>query len=85
MYICIQSLLVHPMHTVTRIQVLGYKIVTLEYVGHEMRAILSFRYLHNIVPSFCKTPHTLNSNILFIRDKTIHVRNDSLKRCEFGL
>ena len=50
----------------------------------KMRAILSFRYLHNIISDFDETSHTLNRNILFIRDKTIRgdktirVRNDSL-------
>ena len=44
----------------------------------KMRAILGFRYLHNIISDFYEISHTLNRNILFIRDKTIHVRNDSL-------
>ena len=48
----------------------------------KMRAILSFRYLHNIISDFYETSHTLNRNNLFIRDKTIRVRNDSLYRCE---
>ena len=37
------------------------------------------------VPDHCLSfyfSHTLNRNILFIRDKTIRVRNDSLWRCE---
>ena len=34
----------------------------------KMRAILSFRYLHNIISDFDETSHTLNRNILFIRD-----------------
>ena len=40
----------------------------------KMRGILSFRYLHNIISDFDETSHTLNRNILFIRDKTIRVR-----------
>ena len=44
----------------------------------KMRVILSFRYLHNIISDFDETSHTLNRNILFIRDKTIRERNDSL-------
>ena len=42
----------------------------------KMRAILCFRYLHNIVSDFYETSHILNRNIIFIRDKTICVRND---------
>ena len=44
----------------------------------KIRAILSFRYLHNIISDFYETSLTLNRNILFIRDETIRVRNDSL-------
>ena len=47
-----------------------------------MRAILSFRYLHNIISDFDETSHTLYINILFIRHKIIRVRNDLLQRCE---
>ena len=43
----------------------------------KMRAIFKFRYLHNIISDFYETSHTLNRNILFIRDKTIPLRNDS--------
>ena len=42
----------------------------------KMRAISSFRYFHNIISDFDETAHTLNRNILFIRDKTIRIRND---------
>ena len=62
----------------TRRQMLRYKSVTLKYVRHEMRAILTFRYLPNIFSDFYEISHTLNRNILFFRDKTIRVRNDSL-------
>ena len=44
----------------------------------KMRAILSFRYLHNIISDFDESSHTLNRNVLFIRDKTIRECNDSL-------
>ena len=44
----------------------------------KMRAILSFRYLHNTMSDFYETSRTLNRNIVVIRDKTIRVRNDSL-------
>ena len=62
----------------TRRQVLRYKSVTLKYVGHENAS-----YIKSSVFTYSdETSHTLNRNILFIRDKTIRVRNDSLKRCE---
>ena len=44
----------------------------------KMRAILSFRYVHNIISDVYETSHTLNRNILFIRDKTLRMRNKSL-------
>ena len=37
----------------------------------KIRAILSFWCLHNIISDFYETSHTMNRNILFIRDKTI--------------
>ena len=48
----------------------------------KMRAVLSFRYLNSTVSDFYETSHTLKRNIVFIRDKTIRERNDSLYRCE---
>ena len=39
----------------------------------KMRALLSIRYLCNIISDFYETSHTRNRNILFIRDKTIRV------------
>ena len=44
----------------------------------KMRAISIFRYMHNVTSDFYETSHTLNKNILFIRDKTIRVRNNAL-------
>ena len=64
------------MHLTQR-QVLRYKSVTLKYVGHENVGYIKFRYLHNIISDFYETSHTLNRNIVFIRDKTIRLRNDS--------
>ena len=48
----------------------------------KMQAILSCRYLHNIISDFYETSHTLNGNNLFIRDRTKRVHNDSLYSCE---
>ena len=62
----------------TRRQVLRYKSITLKYVGHENAGYIKFLYLHNIISDFYETSHTLDRNILFIRDKTIHLLNDSL-------
>ena len=42
------------------------------------QSLLNFRKLHNIISDFYETSHTLNRNILFIRDKTIRLLNDSL-------
>ena len=62
----------------TRRQVLRYKSVALKYVGYENAGYIKFSGKHNIISDFYETSHTLNRNILFIRDKPIRVRNDSL-------